>query len=114
MHSIPNSSASWASSTLWSQLASQRSGSMVKAVPPEQLVPKSPSLSALPLNNDGLRDGIEILLMHTPPLRRTHTTPSIRRLKHDVVSDGAIITVIDAAIRAGTNGNGQRRLFIVI
>src|SRR5216683_944516 len=48
MHSRPLASASSASLRLLSQLASQRSGSLVNASPPEQFDPNRPSLSALP------------------------------------------------------------------
>src|ERR1700704_4913200 len=48
MHSRPLASASSASRRLLSQLASQRSASVVNASPPEQFDPNRPSLSALP------------------------------------------------------------------
>src|SRR5712675_3057415 len=47
-HSRPLASASSASRRLLSQLASQRSGSLVKASPSEQFDPNRPSLSVLP------------------------------------------------------------------
>src|SRR6266404_1245070 len=49
-NSIPASSAICASFRLFSQEASQRSGTFVTAMPPEQFGEKMPSLSLLPLN----------------------------------------------------------------
>src|SRR3977135_946183 len=49
-NSIPASSAICASFKLFSQEASQRSGTLVTAMPPEQFGEKMPSLSLFPLN----------------------------------------------------------------
>src|SRR5712671_3709090 len=49
-NSMPASSAICASFKLFSQEASQRSGTLVTAIPPEQLGEKIPSFSLLPLN----------------------------------------------------------------
>jgi hypothetical protein len=49
-NSIPASSAICASFKLFSQEASQRSGTLVTAMPPEQFGEKMPSLSLLALN----------------------------------------------------------------
>src|SRR5882757_7359293 len=49
-NSMPASSAICASVKLFSQEASQRSGTLVTAIPPEQLGEKIPSFSLLPLN----------------------------------------------------------------
>ena len=48
---MPASSAITASRRLFSQLASQRSGTVVTAKPPEQLAPKSPRLSLCRLSS---------------------------------------------------------------
>src|SRR5258708_3465749 len=49
-NSMPASSAICASFKLFSQEASQRSGTLVTAIPPEQLGEKMPSFSLFPLN----------------------------------------------------------------
>src|SRR5258707_2791193 len=67
MHSRPPASASSASRRLFSQLASQRSASLVNASPPEQFDPNRPSLSALPSRT---------------PLFRSVTASSARSARH--------------------------------
>src|SRR6266542_45846 len=66
MHSIPISSAICASLRLFSQLASQRSGSVAYVLPLEQLAPKSPSLRLLPFWRTALRGRIRAF--SSPPL----------------------------------------------
>src|SRR5437867_4906407 len=75
MHSIPISSAICASRRLFSQLASQRSGSVAYVLPLEQLAPKSPSLRPLPFTRTALRCRIRAF----PPRRSTSRTPRRRK-----------------------------------
>src|SRR5437867_2891062 len=75
MHSIPISSAICASRRLFSQLASQRSGSVAYVLPLEQLAPKSPSLRLLPFTRTALRCRIRA----SPPRRSTSRTPRRRK-----------------------------------
>src|SRR5438093_849415 len=71
MHSIPISSAICASRRLFSQLASQRSGSVAYVLPLEQLAPRSPSLRPLPFTRTAWRCRIRAF----PARRSTSRTP---------------------------------------
>src|SRR6266705_1403874 len=82
MHSIPISSAICASLRLFSQLASQRSGSVAYVLPLEQLAPKSPSLRPLPFTRMALR--CRIRAFSFPPLHLTDAAGGRIALSHDV------------------------------
>src|SRR5262245_26496666 len=74
MHSRPARSANSASVLLLSQLASQRSGALVKASPPEQSEPNSPSLGPAVFVNTELRMVPTFLLLadHNDRLIQSH------------------------------------------
>src|SRR3989442_7525181 len=96
MHSIPISSAICASLRLFSQLASQRSGSVAYVLPLEQLAPKSPSLRPLPFTRTALR--CRIRAFSSPPLHIPHAAGGRIALSHDVF-DAGVSTVSDSSQR---------------
>src|SRR6185312_11907952 len=74
-HSKPASSAACARRRLLFQLESHRSGKVVKARPPEQFAPKSPSLNALPPRRPGLRGSVMAARGQGAPF---HSAPAIQ------------------------------------
>src|ERR1700752_901725 len=91
MKSSPASPASRASAKQSSQLADQRSGTVVAERPDEQLAPNRPILSALPLyiamrsRMDALRASTVFSLLR----RHNSTTPAPRRAKRQLLHRSA-------------------------